>query len=119
MNPLRFLGIMTTTQQYNSSDLNGFKPRSATNIDYDWQDYLTVNPLKWGRRLRIMKEDMFEAYINRGYFYPPYTTKPFVLTTEELATIYHFPGQVAATTSLGRIESKRAEPPANLPTLPS
>jgi len=39
----------------------------------------------------------------------------FVLNTEELATIYHFPGQVASTPSLKRIPSKKAEPPVNLP----
>ena len=41
---------------------------------------------------------------------------PLVLNSEELATIYHFPGQVAETPTFKRIESKRAEPPQNLPT---
>jgi hypothetical protein len=106
-NPLRFLGMMTVTQQYNSADLNGFKPQNATSMDYPWMEYLTFSPRRFGRRLQTMKEDMFDAYINRGYFYPPYVSKPFVMTTEELATVYHFPGQVAATPTLQRIESKR------------
>ncbi len=37
------------------------------------------------------------------------------MTVEELATIFHFPGKVATTPTLGRIPSKRAEPPSNLP----
>lgn len=39
----------------------------------------------------------------------------FILNVEELATVYHFPGQVAAAPSLKRITSTKAEPPANLP----
>lgn len=39
----------------------------------------------------------------------------FILNAEELATIYHFPGQVASSPSLKRIGSKKAEPPSNLP----
>jgi hypothetical protein len=58
---------------------------------------------------------MFNAYIRRSYFHPPYSRQPAVLTSEELATIYHLPGKVAQTPTLDRIESKRSEPPANLP----
>ncbi|MFZ2151901.1 MAG: hypothetical protein WAV09_02195 [Minisyncoccia bacterium] len=39
----------------------------------------------------------------------------FILNAEELATIFHFPGQTAAVPSLKRIGSKKAEPPTNLP----
>jgi hypothetical protein len=39
----------------------------------------------------------------------------FILNTEELATLYHFPGQVAATPSFKRISSTKAEAPTNLP----
>ena len=39
----------------------------------------------------------------------------FILNTEELATIYHFPGQTASSPALKRIASTKAEPPVNLP----
>lgn len=39
----------------------------------------------------------------------------FVLNTEELATIWHFPGQILKVPTLERIESKEASPPPNLP----
>jgi len=44
-------------------------------------------------------------------------SKPFILNTEELATLYHFPGQVvqAPGSVSTRTESKRGEPPAELP----
>ncbi len=41
--------------------------------------------------------------------------KTFVLNTEELATLWHFPGQIMKVPSLERIESKEASPPTNLP----
>lgn len=105
---VNFGAMASVIKQYNSSDLNGFKPLWSTAIKYPWQDV-------FGRRAAYKKYIMFDAFRRRSYFYPPYRYKPFVLNTEELATVYHFPGQVAETPTLGRIESKRSEPPANLP----
>ena len=39
-----------------------------------------------------------------------------VLNTEELATLWHFPGQILKVPTFERIESKEASPPTNLPT---
>ena len=46
-----------------------------------------------------------------AYIHPP----TYVLNTEELATLWHFPGQIMRVPSLERIESKEASPPPNLP----
>ncbi len=94
--------------QYNTQHLNGFKKVNGTSFDYDIQD-----PFGW--RVARMKRDMFEAYRLRSYFHPPFRKKHFVLNSEELATIYHFPGGTVATPTFGRIESQKAEPPMNLP----
>jgi hypothetical protein len=51
-------------------------------------------------------------YIMPAYFHP----HTFVLNVEELATIWHFPGQILKVPTLERIESKEASPPNNLPT---
>ncbi len=49
--------------------------------------------------------------------YPAYfTSKILVLNVEELATLWHFPGQILKVPTLERIESKEASPPTNLPT---
>ncbi len=40
----------------------------------------------------------------------------FVLNVEEIATLWHFPGQILKVPTLERIESKEASPPTNLPT---
>lgn len=51
-------------------------------------------------------------------FYPFSPTKNmsgFILNLEELATLYHFPGEVAATPTLPRIDSTKSSSPSNLP----
>jgi len=98
--------IRGSMQQFNSLNLNGFKRTNSTSyVDYFFKK--TREGWKKGR--------MFDAYVNRSAFYKPHKRKTFVLNTEELATIYHFPGSVVRTPSLGRIESKKSEPPAGLP----
>jgi hypothetical protein len=98
-------------KQFNAIDRNGFKPNGDFNTDFDypWQDFRGV-------RLSRRKRDIFKAYRLRSYFYPPYVRPPFTLSSEELATLFHFPGAAAETPSFARIPSKTAEPPANLPT---
>jgi hypothetical protein len=49
--------------------------------------------------------------IIKAYFHP----QTFVLNVEELATLWHFPGQILKVPTLERIESKEASPPTNLP----
>ena len=58
---------------------------------------------------------IYEAYRRRSYFYEPFKTRPIVLNTEELATLYHFPGEVVKTPTAPRIPSRRGEAPSNLP----
>ncbi|MEK7585276.1 MAG: hypothetical protein AAB455_02090 [Patescibacteria group bacterium] len=104
----RIVGLLNCVKQYNSLHLNGFSAMNRTSLDYPWQDF-------GGRRLEWMKRKMFDAFRRRSWFHPPHKRKPFVLNGEELATIFHFPGQVAATPTLAKIESKKGEPPVDLP----
>jgi hypothetical protein len=116
-----YVGAMTGSfKQYNSPDLNGFKPAWTTSFDYPWQDFK-------GNKVKVLKEEILEAYKERDFFWRERINftgifgkkvvdrDVFVLNTEELATIFHFPGKVASTPSLRRVESKKATPPANLP----
>ena len=98
--------IQGSMKQFNSLNLNGFSRTNSTS----YVDYFFKKTREGWRKIR-----MFDAYVNRSAFYKPYKRKTFVLNTEELATIYHFPGSVVRTPSLGRIESKKSEPPAGLP----
>lgn len=103
-------GLLSAFNHISSADMNGFapEPRSRTKIYYPWEDYQ-------GIRLEEKKRKLLKAYKHRSYFYKPYKEKPFVLNTEELATIFHFPPRLTETPGFGRIESQKSEPPANLP----
>jgi len=107
-NPSHIKGLIGAFRQYNSNELNGFRPNNVTGFDYAWQDFKDI-------RVNKKKRKIFDAYKRRSYFHIPYPRKPFVLNLEELATIYHFPGGVAETPTFGRISSRKAEPPPNLP----
>src|SRR3989338_9020329 len=116
--PGNIAGLFGAFRQYNSNDLNGFKQSRFTDVDYPWQDYFDFdsNPFSGkGDRVGKMKWKIFDAYRRRSWFHPPYERKPFVLNSEELATIFHFPGRVSETPTFERIASKKSEPPANLP----
>ncbi len=104
------VGILSSLRQYSYERRNAFVSigKTVTGLPNPWQD-----PFGWRKKRRQMK--LFKYYRNRSYFYPPASRSSMTLTTEELATIYHFPGQVATTPSLERIPSKRGEPPVNLP----
>jgi len=102
-------GIVGSFKQYNSEWRNGFKPSNLTGFDYPWQDYKNI-------RLNKKKKDIFDEYKRRAYFYYPHKNKKqFVLSSEELATIFHLPGGVSQTPTFSRITSKKAVPPTNLP----
>ncbi len=116
--PSNITGMNAILKQYNTANLNGFGLTNNTSFDYPWQDYS-------GNRAIKLKREIFDAYRARAFFYPPHKSikvagkkvyrKPMVLSSEELATIYHFPGRVSETPSFKRIESKKAEPPVDLP----
>lgn len=108
-NPINITGMTGTMKQYSSVNLNGFRPNNVTGFDYPWQDYKDY-------RVNKKKREIFELYKRRAYFYYPYRSpKQFVLSSEELATIFHIPGGVVQTPTFSRIRSKKSEPPTNLP----
>jgi len=92
------------------------------------------------KKVMILADRMLEEYRERSFFHPPmrhifnnhtitgvfslivkqfwlpYFHPPvYVLNVEELATLWHFPGQIMRVPTLERIESKEASPPTNLP----
>ncbi len=101
-------GLNSILKQYSSLELNGFEANAKKSTKTD------PKKDKTGDELKKLKKNMFESYLKRSYFYFQ-KNEPFVLNTEELATIYHFPGKVSSTPTFTRIESQKAEPPSNLP----
>jgi hypothetical protein len=109
--PFGIGGCISSLKQFNAEHLNGFKPGGKLmpgSFDYPWQDYQNTRRNYYSKRVLM-------AYRRRSAFYPPIKGKVIYLNTEELATIYHLPGQVAGTPTLTRIPSKKGEAPVNLP----
>ncbi len=103
-------GLIGGVMHFNSP-LNGFKPARTSLPKYKYFPWKDRNPNK----INMEKQHMLDAYKRRAYFYRPFKSPNFVLNTEELATLFHFPGGVSSTPTFTRIDSKKSEAPANLP----
>ncbi len=99
---LNITSLMGFFRQFNTLNLNGFK--SAVSLKGKW-------PFK-NQKENWNKMQFYKKYLKRGLN----SETKMVLNTEELATIFHFPANVVKAPVLTRIESKKGEPPANLPT---
>lgn len=115
--PLNVAAMMSTFNQFNTQTMNGFMPKVRT---------LTLSPAGYGglygflavnikrlkaRILWYRKRRLWDNYKrlrwSRG--------KGPLLSTEELATLYHFPTMFVESPLLRRVGAKKGEPPAGLP----
>lgn len=117
-------GFRLMWRQYANPKVNQFDRRRSTQYDYPWQD-------PFGNNLLVKKNRMLMYYKLRVLFYPPFwltieypilsffipsnAPKYYIMNTEELATIWHFPSRGTETPTLERSETRTAKPPANLP----
>lgn len=105
------MGFIGSMRQFGSVNLNGIRPDKFMSVAFPWQDFRDI-------KKKELQRTHIDAYKKRSFFNTPYkhlNGKPYILTTEELATIFHLPGAVATTPTLSRAPSKKAEAPANLP----
>jgi hypothetical protein len=102
---------------FGSQYFNAIKRKSGVGFDWKWQDWS-------GEKAKKQRIDFFNNYISRSGFYDFSWKSVFlgsgpdeypILTSEALATLFHLPGRVSETSTIGRIESTKAEPPTNLP----
>lgn len=126
-------------RQYEAPDINGFNRINSAQGDF----YSGIFPASQ-KTVMLLANRLLHEYRERAFFHLPLRHhifsqsnwawpipgvlawdgfikayahhKTFVLNTEELATIWHFPGQILKVPTLERIESKEASPPTNLPT---
>jgi len=77
--------------------------------DYPWELFLQ-------KKKDYVAKHLVDAFRRRLYFYPPYKRDAMVMSTEELATLYHIPSAAAPAPALQRIESATTTAPSNLPT---
>jgi hypothetical protein len=109
-NPVNNGGLIRMFDAYRSVDLNALNPtRGLIPFDYPWQDFHDI------RKNRV-REQLYFHYRNRAYFYVPYDQTPIFFTSEELASLWHFPSSAINPPGLERVAAKRAEAPPGLPT---
>ncbi len=76
--------------------------------DYPWHD-----PRQ--KKQDALRKKIIDAAKRRSYFHTPYSFDSFVLTTEELATIFHLPISRQVLQLFTKREWAKAPPPGNLP----
>ncbi len=88
--------------------LNGLKPNTKTMPKVH-------HPFLEKRRVYLKKRKLFRRYCERLPTLYPFGGGTYVLNTEELATLYHFPGKVVAPApTIERVEARKKEPPPSL-----
>lgn len=70
---------------------------------------------QYGNRFRMVKP-LFKRYFFEQFIYREFNERyKFVLNTEELASVYHFPLPIAEAPNIEWLEARKAAPPVNLP----
>lgn len=93
-----------------TENLNGLKPLKTT--------LPKVQLVFKKKRTYLRKRALFRRYVRRFKTYFPNLKRggTYILNTEEVATLYHFPGRmVAPAPGVPRVEAKRGEAPPRLP----
>ncbi|MEM9336276.1 MAG: hypothetical protein AAGA35_00270 [Patescibacteria group bacterium] len=102
--------INRSFSNYDILNRNGIGIRWRTDFDYNWFSDFS------GKRKLKMKNDELKQYKLRKYSNGGRSVdKTKIMTSEELATVWHIPGRSVVTPGLARIPSSRSEAPANLP----
>jgi len=103
---------------YATSNLNQLVPFGPTISKIKKAKFLPLNKLI-PRRLYLRNRKMFRNYVSRlSPFFPrtPLKEIKFMLNTEELASLFHFPSwKISPVPTVQRVEAKRTAPP-RLPT---
>lgn len=83
--------------------------------DYPWE-------IGVEKKKNLYRRKLIEQYRRRQFFYDPFfegglrMSDAMVMSTEELATVFHIPSRGIETPGLARIQSATGEAPSNLPT---
>lgn len=107
--PANISAVNGAFKQFNTLDMNGFRSLRDT-ITFVTSRWLTTESWFRESKVYIKKRLIYDMY--RLRWFPP---KASVLNTEELATIFHFPLVTVEAPLLRRLETRKGEPPSNLP----
>jgi hypothetical protein len=91
-------------KQFNDSNLNGFAPEDTSKT---YANYILNQS-----RLRYRQKRLFRRYKERSSDSSAVT---FILSTSELATVFHVPDRSVVAPALTRVAAKRSGAPGNLP----
>lgn len=95
--------------EFNTQNLNSITP---------WGKTITkIQLILIDRRVYLRKRRMFRMYVKRRTPLDPRKGGTYILNTEELASLYHFPSRIVAPApTVPRIPAKKGEAPPELPT---
>ncbi|MFH1036959.1 MAG: hypothetical protein V1756_02805 [Patescibacteria group bacterium] len=97
--------------QYETANLNALLPNSKTLTKIHKHWFLPWNILL-GRRYYLRRRKLFRNYINRWTPYYPRFGGTFMLNTEEVASLFHFPSWIVAPVpGVSRVEAKKGPAP--------
>lgn len=104
--------VLSPLKVFNSANYNGFKSKFSTKLDYRISPTLEAPFINYFVRQR--KIEIFNAFKDRS----TWIGEPmYILNSEELATLYHFPVTEENVTvpAMETLDTKKIQPPANLP----
>ncbi|MDE1919305.1 MAG: hypothetical protein KGH56_01255 [Patescibacteria group bacterium] len=115
-NPTNIAHIIALFKPFSTEGWNGITSTRwmKTFDDYPWE-------IGVEKRKNRFRRDLVEVYRRRQFFYDPYfegSLSPkniMVMSTEELATLFHIPSSSVEAPGLARIGSATGKAPANLP----
>ncbi len=98
-------GFLGALSQFNTQNLNSLIVNKHTRTKID---YFFIKPRVLSRKRRILWAYRYRS-MKRG-------RQGFILNTEELASIWHFPiAEVVRAPSVQKVEAKKGQPPSSLP----
>lgn len=103
--------ILSMWKPFTNENGAGFKSilaYSAAFNDYPWEDPKHIAH-------DFVEKKIVNLYRQRAYFNQPYNGPWSIMSSEELATLYHIPSSTIQTPGLPRLQSSTAGAPSNLP----
>ena len=112
--PLNIAAVNGALQQFNTQNMNGFKPGFVT-AHGGWMAKLVPSYKK--SKVLAKKRMMYDYFVKRRFGISNRIADEAlpVLSSEELATIFHFPTSVVKAPRIQHIDSRRGGAPVNLP----
>jgi hypothetical protein len=96
--------FFSVVKQFGAANSNSFRPSKEATVKANY--FMAEQRKIW------ITNKLVKAYKARSMWRG---MPPFILNSEELATLYHFPAFTIKAPLLKRTESKKAEPPTTLP----